>query len=371
MHSPLAPCSISADVTFDSSARIHALLLARPDLAKLLTAAFDQQVERVLRHVRSAKQARLLELAEAAKVLSGGGFIDSTLKAGDPTLNVRVSGWAASRGAGHMIGLLGIEPQCDTAQALRVVEAAIRGLNSDVSPHASGDKGDVLCTWSVLCRRPSGWADPEDPWMLDPQSFSRLPTREQVLQMLYWAAGIADRSSLRPWIPRPESLDLSVDDLIRHDVWERRSERLSVPYVSLEPIPLSPREAMDRWMDWDDVVLQTLERLLALGQVDAVTSSAVERKRSRRDPKARRDRQAPISFRRRVMEQCLSNGMSMGEIMQSLASMGFKVSRSTCYADQKAILSDAPKRKSKRIRPTLVGLCGLDPPDSKSMRDKD
>jgi hypothetical protein len=371
MNSPIAPSPDPTTSATDAASRIRALLLARPDLADMLTLAFEQQVARVLRHARSGRPARLLELARAADVLHRGEFVDSSLKLGDPRLVVCVSGFAASKDAGRVVGQSETERSSDTAQALRAIAAVVGRSKTDASTVGGGEKCNTLCTWTVVCRRPAGLTELEDPWTFDPESFACLPTKDQLMRILFWAAGIADRGSLCPWIPRPQSLDLSVEDLIRHDVWERRSQRLSVPCVALEPIPLSPRGVRDQWMDWDDVVLQTLERLLALGQADSPDSSAAVQKGDRRAARSRRDRRARASLRRNIIECGIRDGMSRDEIMQSLAKWRVECSRSTYFADQKKILAGAPNRRSNDVRRIVVGLGNMDPADPKSLQDMD
>jgi hypothetical protein len=371
MTPQLAQSSAPAIAATEAAGRIHAFLLAKKELAGTLKAAFDQQVERVLRYSRGMRQARLRELAVAADVLSRGEFVDSSLKSGDQTLVVRLSGLAASTDAGRVVGQSETERSSAAAQALRAIAAVVGGSKTDTSTVGGGDECDTLCTWTVVCRRPAGLTEPEDPWTFDPESFACLPTKDQLMRILFWAAGIADRGSLCPWIPRPKSLDLSVEDLIRHDVWERRSERLSVPSVALEPIPLSPRGVRDQWMDWDVVVLQTLERLLALGQADSTDSSAAEQKRDRRAARSRRDRRAHASYRRKIIECGIRDGMSRDEIMQSLAKFGVECGRSTYFAVRKKFLSGAPKRRSNDVRRTVVGLGDMDPADPKSLQDRD
>lgn len=371
MTPQLAQCPAPAIAATEVAGRIHALLLAKTELSGTLKAVFDQQVERVLRYSRGMRQARLRELAEAAGVLSRGEFVDSSLKSGDQTLVVRLSGLAASTDARRMVGQSDAERSSDTAQALRAIAAVVGGSKTDAPTVGGGDECDTLCTWTVVCRRPAGLTELEDPWTFDPESFACLPTKDQLMRILFWAAGIADRGSLCPWIPRPQSLDLSVEDLIRHDVWVRRSQRLSVPCVALEPIPLSPRGVRDQWMDWDAVVLQTLERLLALGQADSPDSSAAAQKGDRRAARSRRDRRARASLRRNIIECGIRDGMSRDEIMQSLAKWRVECSRSTYFADQKKILAGAPNRRSNDVRRTVVGLGDMDPADPKSMQDRD
>ena len=156
--------------------------------------------------------------------------------------------------------------------------------------------------------------------------------------MLYRAGGIADRGAVEPIVSRPKPTGSVSDDLLREDLWERRSWPQGVQSMSLEPKPIWACDSCFG-TDWDFVVLEWLQ------QSSPHEAEPEERPRSRRASIARRVQQKAASAqarRDRVRSVYREVGSNWRLGLARLAEVGFKVKSATWYADLKKIDLEEP-----------------------------
>jgi hypothetical protein len=315
---------------------IHSFLVSRPDVSCLLPKAFSEFVEESLRQARTREQRRLHKLKLAVEVLQQDRFIDRELGAGDPRLIVRLSGFvdddAFAAGAEA-------STRCALAAAIEAIERRAPSLGQSGSAPTPTDSGTAgrrsrLCTWTIHCKQDTAESDVDDPWSIDPEAWNRLAPEQLKSRILFWAGGIADRHSRAPWIARDPAGAFDRDSLIRDYVWDRRSVRLDGPTSSLEPIPATAGAGFECW---DQIVLTTLERLFPPADAASLGSAKIKSP-TQRATTARRDRAATMRKRRGVVERLIDADFRVDDALERLKIAGFPCSRSTYFADQKAIL---------------------------------
>ena len=343
----------------DAATRIHYLLLSLPDVRARLMRAFDRHVAQVARFNESARQKRLRELEIAWEVLKRGELVDSALVDGDEELVVVFSAFAPSP-----VGAIDypLAPNVLAGYALRDLESVISQnlCEAEALNRAAGGSQMAIRTWVVRCAMRGFPEDLVDPWCMDAAAFAKLSAEDLLDRVLFWAGGIADRNSLFPWIPCPDSHVVTPEHLVQVDVWSRRSEPVFVAPMALEPIPTAGPGRDAVLVEWDRIILTALERLLR--PEDVVTRGESQRtSRSRRATRSRRDQSNDVRARRDVVRKCIDKfGSSWEDCRKPLAEAGYSVSRSTFYTDQRAIISEPVQPKSKRGDWTWAALHEVD-----------
>ena len=330
----------------DAATCIHYLLQSLPDGRARLLRAFDRHVAQVTRFNESAKQMRLRELEIARETLKRGELVDSALRDGDEELVVVFSAFA-------QLPVEAIDvpraPSVLAGYALRDLESVVSQLlpEAEAPDPAARVSQMAIRTWVVRCARQGLPEELDDPWCTDVSMLTSLGGEDLLDRVLFWAGGIADRNSLCPWIPRPDSHAVTLEHLVQFDVWSRRSEPVFVAPMAPEPKPTAGTGRDAVLVEWDRIILSALERLIR--PEDVVTHGESQRKsRSRRASRSRRDQSNHVRARRDVVRKCIDKFCSSWEdCRKPLAEAGYSVSRSTFYTDQRAIFSEPVQPKSK------------------------
>ena len=350
------PFGLCKSAVPDARSAIRAKLYSQPKWLELVRHASDDYVALALRYRASCREARLAECQLAAEVLATGRFRDGRLRPVDEPVVVQFWGLCAARFVLHanrsdcIDGGRDFESDC-AGEALRALISypSFVASNANDPGNASADlRTDTVLAltsgshvwreWMVFCARPAGWIEPRDPGTNDRETLASFSDAERRTIMLYRAGGIADRGAVEPIVSRPKPTGSVSDDLLREDLWERRSWPQGVQSMSLEPKPICACDSCFG-TDWDFVVLEWLQ------QSSPHEAEPEERPRSRRASIARRVQQKAASAqarRDRVRSVYREVGSNWRLGLARLAEVGFKVKSATWYADLKKIDLEEP-----------------------------